>query len=170
MLPTIDTTNPGVGSVTPQPRPEAERVAEVYRTSRAEERPEARKGARIDDRGDSYQASRAKTEAVGASADQVEINFQLTMEERDAFLAAFSSKQDPATMSPEEKETLQKASERISKYIEEAISRNRDNRERVEKAVGEWYSRMSRGERDGPADLVQLLRQAAMGNLDDMVR
>ena len=168
MLPTIDTTltSPGVGGGAPVRHPETEKAIEAYKT-KAPVEPKL-KTEETAPREDTYQSSaeRSKTDIVGRK-DQVEINFQLTMEERDAFLAAFKSKQDPATMTPEERDTLQKASERISKFVDEAIARNADNRERVEKAVGEWYSRLTKGETEGPLDLVNLLRQAAMGNLDE---
>lgn len=111
------------------------------------------------------QARKSQT-GIHQIQDRVEINFSLSREERDAFVTAFSSKQDPAVMSEEEKATLRKASERISSFIDDAIARNTDNRERVEKAMKEWYSRITHGE--SPADLVDLLRKAAMGNLDGL--
>jgi hypothetical protein len=161
MLPILDSLNPGAGGVIP-PRPEHDRVADAYRTS--ERKTEVR--VREDDQ---YQSRSRSTDVLPAKPDgrdQVELNFHLTLEERDAFQAAFGSKQNPDVMSPEEKETLQKAAERISSYIDEAIARNSDNRERVEKAVGEWYSRLTKGE-SKPMDLINLLRQAAMRTLDD---
>lgn len=99
--------------------------------------------------------------------DQVELNFSLTRDEKEAFVNAFSKKQDPATMTEEEQETLKKAAERISKFVEETIARNTSKRERVEKAVAEWYDKLSQGETEGerPTDLLSLLRKAAMGTL-----
>lgn len=168
MLPTIDTTltNSGVGGGTPLRHLETEKAIEAYKSNVPVETKQ--KAEKPDPREDVYQSSaeRSKTDIVGRK-DQAEINFQLTMEERDAFLSAFTSKQDPSSMTPEEREALQKASERISKYIDETVARNGDNRERVEKALREWYSHLTKGETDGPLDLLNLLRQAAMGNLDE---
>lgn|GEM_PF-2844319 len=100
--------------------------------------------------------------------DLIELNFSLTREERDAFIQAFSDKQDPATMTQEEKDNLQSASERIAKYVEETIAKNTERRERVEKAVGEWYSRISKRELEGQFDLLELLEKAASGQIDTL--
>lgn len=168
MLPTIDHMSPGraaSGSAVLR-RADVEKALEAYKTNqpdnprtgekakKAEALPEARKSP-----------ADAK---VPAGQDQAEINFTLSREEREAFVSAFNSRQDPAAMSDSEKETLRKASERISKFIDDAISRNSDNREKVEKAVGEWYAKMTKGEQQGPTELITLLRQAALGNLDNL--
>lgn len=151
MLPNIDYANGVAGGGAPVKRPETEKpTQETYAEKIALK----------------SQAKKSET-GIRQVKDQVEINFSLTREEREAFTTAFSSKQDPAKMSEEENTTLKAASERISKFIDEAISRNSDNRERIEKVMGEWYSRMTQG-KQGPVDLVNLLRQAAMGNLDDL--
>lgn len=168
MLPTIDTINPGVGGGVPPRRPEAEKAVEAYKTPSVRENPEEGRISRIADSREQVQALKSKNESTDRGMDRVEINLQLSREERDAFQAALASKQDPDSMSSDERETLKKASERITKFIEDTVARNADNRERVEKAVSEWYSRLSKGERDGPIDLINLLRQAAMGNLDDL--
>ena len=166
MLPTIDTYTLGIGGgVPPHPEPErpVRRPEEETPVSAVERKTEA------GEQTGPAKAAKRETEVIPArreDQDRVELNFHLTREEREAFATAFSSKQNPETMSPDEQETLKKASERISKYIEEAVTRNSDSRERVEKAVGEWYSRLTRGEQS-PFDLINLLRQAAMGNLDE---
>lgn len=157
MLPNIEFYNQAANGAVQVRNPEPEKAIETAKAA-AEKGNEAA----------AANAQSAKTADNREKRDQAEINFSVSREERDAFMAVFSEKQDPAAMSPEERETLRKASERITKFVEEAIARNASNRERVEKAVGEWYSRMTNGEHRGPTDLVDLLRQAAMGNLDGL--
>lgn len=168
MLPNIDTINPGASGVVPPKRPEVDKAMEAYRTASSSDQPEEIAAKRALAAREQTGPSKSKTEIMPAQQDRADLKFRLSAEERDAFQAAFDAKQDPATMSPEERETLKKASERISKFIEEAAAKSADNRERVEKAVSEWYSRLSKGEREGPIDLINLLRQAAMGKLDDL--
>lgn len=162
MLPKIDSINqavPPAASYEAPVKPEAEKSEAV--SPRAEEKPEAK-------------SRRTATEAIPAreqreARDQVEIQFVLSREEREAFAAALSSQGNPAeTMTEEEKQTVKKASERISKFIDDTAARNQKSREKVESAVSEWYSKMSRGEPRGPLDLIQLLRAAAMGNLEEL--
>ena len=105
--------------------------------------------------------------SIWENKDQAELNFSLTREEKEVFVNAFSKDQDPATMSEDDQETLQKAAERISKFVEEAIAKKAENRKRIEKAVSEWYDKISNGEGKGPAELIHLLHQAAMGTLGD---
>lgn len=105
---------------------------------------------------------------VRGRTDQTELGFTLSADEREAFIDAFVDRKSPAEMSPEEKDTIQKASERITNFVDETIARNNGKREQVEKAVGEWYSRISRGELDSSTDLINLLRLAATGDLDKL--
>lgn len=161
MLPNIDYVSQAAGSgQNLSPRVETEKAIEAYKTPPAE--------PTVEQRDEFVQAEKSGTRIL-QSKDKADINFTLSREERDAFIAAFSSKQDSASMTNGEKETLKKASERISKFIDEAITRNSDNREKVEKAVGEWYSRITKGEQ-GPMDLIELMRKAAMGTLDNLSR
>jgi len=164
MLPKIDVIT--LGASDPQaPRPESERAVDAYkkngteiiaRTDFIEKRLEAAK-----------EAETAKSGALARDRkDKVELNLTLSREEREAFATAFSG--HAKEMTPEEKSVLEQAAERLSAFIEEAITKNADNRERVEKAVSEWYSRLSRGEPRTSDDLIRLLRQAAMGDLDDL--
>lgn len=98
--------------------------------------------------------------------DQAEINFQLTRDERDVFLNAMSGREDPQEMTEDEQNTLQKVSERLEKLIEEATAKETERVERLERAVKEWYSRLSNGKHKAPADLIRLISQAAMGVVD----
>lgn len=173
MLPTTETVNPNtpVGENIHPRRQETNYIAEAYRTSKVDskssgvsERTSA--VAEIHKRGQSK--AKPKTDTVNLNQDQVELNFSLSHEERDAFISVFSGKQAPATMTEEEKDTLQKASERISKYVEEAIAKNKERREHIELAVSEWYARISKGDRQEPMAFINLLRAAAMGDLDEL--
>lgn len=101
-----------------------------------------------------------------AARDSAEINFQLTLEERDVFLNAMSGQEDPASMTPEEQTTLQKVSERIEKLLEEAEGKSADRVDRLDKAIKEWYNRLSNGKHKAPADLVRLIRLSALGTGD----
>lgn len=165
MLPTNDalSTISYASAASPVARLEAEKAAEAYRAKKAEvstiDKIAAEKMIEASD-----ESKNPKAE-VKKDKDRVEINLALTREERDAFVSAFNNKQEPLEMTEEEKEALRNASERISKFIDEAIARNSDNRERVEKAVGEWYHMITKGEHQRPTELITLLRQAAMGNL-----
>ena len=98
--------------------------------------------------------------------DSVEISFYLSREERAVFAEAFANGKNPADMTEKEKSVLQQASERISKYIDEAIAKNSENRDRTEKAVREWYSGIVKGDDKKPVDMLQILRRAAIGQLD----
>lgn len=181
MLPNIDNVNTtastsGVATQsTTQKRSDTDRVAqamhaksvEAYKSNQSTPDPtNAAEKTAASRKVDKVEPSKG-TEARQKN-DQVELNFSLTREERDAFINAFAEKQDPATMTEEEKENLQSAAERIAKYVEETISKNGERRERVEKAVGEWYSRISKRELEGNFDLIDLLRKAATGQLDTL--
>lgn len=158
MLPNIDQVNSqnAISAALPR-RHENEKGTEVYKAAQAAENARAKAAAEP-----------APARPIEQERDQVEISLSLTREERDAFRAALSSKQNGLEMTKEEKSTLKEAAEKISGFIESVVAKNADNRERVEKAVGEWYAQLSKGEPQGPADLINLLRQAAMGTLDDM--
>ena len=114
-------------------------------------------------------AMRADSEKIGIfnQSDEVRLALSLSPEERRVMLSVFDEGEDAGSLSKEERETLRDAAERISKYLDEAMARSRNDRERVEKAFGEWFSRLTKGERQGPLDLINLLRQAAMGTLGD---
>ncbi len=180
MLPNIDkvaasSSPPGATATTQQKRSETDqliqavnaRSAEAYKTQQpvsdqASATEKSFTTARVD-----KTDTKVKTDPR-AKQDQVELNFSLSLEERDAFISAFSNKQDPATMTKEERDTLESAAERITKFVEETVAKNSERRERVEKAVSEWYSRITKRELEGPFDLVDLLRKAASGQLDKM--
>lgn len=156
MLPNIDQiSNQNVANPVQPRRQESEKALEAYRASQ-EEKARAKAVEPAPDR----QATPER--------DQVEISLSLTREEREAFRTALESRQNGSKMTEQEKSTLEQASEKISGFIESVVSRNTDNRERVEKAVNAWYSRITKGEHQGPVDLINLLRQAAMGTLDDI--
>lgn len=173
MLPTTETVNTHapVGENLQPRRQETNYIAEAYRASKVDTKnsgvsEKTNAVAEIHQR--AKPKTKPKTDTVNLKQDQVELNFSLSHEERDAFISVFSSKQAPATMTEAEKETLQKASERISKYVEEAIAKNKEKRERVELAVSEWYARISKGDRQEPMAFINLLRAAAMGDLDEL--
>jgi hypothetical protein len=157
-------------------RPETDRVTELYRapgprtavaadgtdaletgsSARAAERPGTRV-ARV----------RSDTGAVrkpSQRGDQAEINFQMSREEREVFLSAMSGREEVSEMSEAEQEMMERATERLDKLIEAASARDTASRERVDKAVKEWYLRLSNGKQP-PADLLTLIRQSAAGKL-----
>lgn len=105
---------------------------------------------------------------VYAPRDEAQFGFRATPEERDALVAAFSGGGDAKSLTKEEKDKLKSASGRITRLIEEAVAKSADSRERTEKALSEWYSRLSQGETPR-ADLLKLLRQAAMGEFDEIM-
>lgn len=174
MLPNIDpttTTASAVGGTTPQvKRPEVEKALEAYQqrpvsdnsspgelegTTRSAEKPTRIVGTR-------HETDRFKKPA---GQDQAELKMQLTREEREVFLNAISGRESTSEMSEEEQRLLQKTTERIEKMLEEADARDAQTRERVDKAVKEWYTRLSNGKQP-PGDLLTLIRQAAAGTLD----
>lgn len=171
MLPTIDSTTPAVGGTTPQiKRPEVEKALEAYQSQSVSDTvsfEEAGGATRATERPTRVYGPRSDTDRFKKSAaqDQAEIKLQLTREEREVFLNAISGRESPSEMSEEEQELLQKTSERIEKLIEEANARDTQTKERVDKAVKEWYTRLSNGKQP-PGDLLTLIRQAAAGVLD----
>lgn len=100
-----------------------------------------------------------------AARDQAEINFQMTREERDVFLGAMSGRERVSDMTENEQRLMEKAAERLERLIETAEAKDAAGRERVDKAVKEWYLRLSNGKQP-PSDLLTLIRDAAAGKLD----
>lgn len=187
MLPNIDVTAAsGVGGSTPVKKPDSDPVVQEPRKTNREapsdntyaSTPSGNKVSGADDVAATRSATAtAKTRSEAKqgttriynrpeSVDKAEINFQVTREERAVFLNAMSGEEDPAEMTQEEQATLQKVSERLQKLIEEAAARDSDRGERLEKAVKEWYNRLSNGKRKAPADLVRLINKAALGIAD----
>lgn len=109
--------------------------------------------------------STRKYEKAGTK-DQAEINFQVTREERDALVNYVSGKEDVKDMTEDEQETLQKVSERIQKMIENAEAKSTERGERLDKAVKEWYNRLTNGKDKAPINLTRLITLAAMGITD----
>ncbi|MDR0363085.1 MAG: hypothetical protein LBJ46_10450 [Planctomycetota bacterium] len=99
--------------------------------------------------------------------DIFELSFHLTQEERDSLVKAFSKGE---ALAEREQSTLRSTAERISKAIEETLAQRSEKRERVEKAVSEWYSKIAKGEARQPLELVKLLRMAALGQFDFPVK
>jgi hypothetical protein len=95
--------------------------------------------------------------------DSLELSFHLTPEERDAMVRAFSKGE---ALDREERSTLRTTAERISKAIDETLAMRSENRDRVEKAVAEWYSKIAHGESGQPFELIKLLRMASLGQFD----
>lgn len=113
------------------------------------------------------QAAKPKTGShPQQQGDQAEINFQLTKEERDAFLNAMSGQENPSDMTEREQTALQRASERVQKLMDDAAARTTDRTDRLDKAIREWYSRLSNGKYSAPPNLLQLIQQAAAGNMN----
>lgn len=185
MLPNIDPTNnsANVGAVAGQSqvkRPEVDKALEAYGSSPSQAKPaeqvrsrdsvqqrEAREAQKTAEGSPASRTAKSKTDTyLKQGQDQAEINFQLTREERAVFLNAMSGREDPSEMTEEEQGTLQRASERIEKFIEEASTRRTDRSDRLEKAIKEWYTRLSNGKHKAPSDLVRLIQQAAAGNVD----
>lgn len=159
MLPRIDSITQGVSAAAGYEAPARQETEKPVQTTptRTETEPERK-----------MRQKATETFPAREQRDQVDIHFTLSREEREAFAAALSNRKNPdGEMTEEEKQTVQKASERITKFIDATIARNQQSREKVEKAVSEWYSKLSRDEPSGPFDLIQLLREAAMGNLDE---
>lgn len=191
MLPNMDVTNAaGLGGATPTPakRQETDQlVQEAYRNLQnlREQSPAPQPK---DDVPASASTSDAVTDAKATEStqqvartprsgttriyertgqrDSAEINFQMTLEEREVFLNAMSGKEDPADMTEDEQTTLQKVSERIEKLLEEAEGKSSDRVDRLDKAIKEWYNRLSNGKHKAPADLVRLIRLSAVGTGD----
>lgn len=152
-------------------RPEIDRVAETYQTTavrdsvafeetdiaaRPAEKPvSGTAGARTET------GKRSKTEV----RDQAGINFQMTREEREVFLSAMSGRERVSEMSENEQKLMAKAAERLERLIEAADARDAASREKMDKAVKEWYIRLANG-RQPPADLISLISDAAAGKLD----
>lgn len=154
MQPAVDILASGSGGIPPR-RPEAEKpeTEPLVKPASAEEAQPLRRST--------------TTAIIRPSGDQADIAFQLNREEREVFRAAFTEGKRPADMTADERDTLRQASDRISQLVDDAIAKNAENRERVEKAVHEWYGRLVQGEGRAPGELIRLLHQAAMGELDD---
>lgn len=189
MLPNIDVTNTAnLGGASPAKRPEPDQVVQDSYKSLSnvkEQQPKPKAAPVSNDRTSSatdvvkdsrpaenvqqtQKAGRSGTRSYdrNATQDQAEINFQLTREERDVFLNVMSGREEAGAMTEEEQTTLQKVSERIEKLIEDADAKDSERAERLEKAVKEWYNRLSNGKHKAPVDLIRLIHQAAMGVAD----
>lgn len=188
MLPNIDpTTNAANVGAAVQPqvkKTESDKAIEAYnsnasaapRVKSADEqvqsggavrRKEAREAQRAVEGAPVARTGKSKTDTyLRQGQDQAEINFQLTREERAVFLGAMSGQDDPEQMTEQEQGTLQKAAERIEKLLEDATTRKTDRTDRLDKAIKEWYSRLSNGKHKAPADLIRLIQQAAAGDLN----
>ncbi len=191
MLPNIDpaanAANVTVTQTIPQPqarRAEADRATRAYANPAVpgEQRAPADQARIRDDarRNEAVETQKAADSATSKSGrlarpktdsypkqpgDQAEINFQMTREEREAFLNAMSGQEDPSDMTEQEQTALQRAAERIDKLLENAATRQTDRGDRLDKAVREWYSRLSNGKAP-PPDLLVFIRQAAAGNMN----
>lgn len=188
MLPNIDPTNSAASvAAQTQPqvkRPELDKALEAYSNQtpavQSPAAPAQNRRHETDrvtvESGEAQKAAQVTKAAADAkhktgiyqkpAQDQAEINFQLTREERDAFINAISGQENPKDMTEREQTALQRAAERVEKLIEEATTRSTDRGERLDKAIKEWYSRLTNGKHKAPADLVRLIQQAAAGNLN----
>ncbi len=193
MLPTIDPTNSAASVAvqtqpqTPTRRLDAEKALEAYnlQTAAADAEKAAAASQQVDAAGQKADTageaqktapspsrkaaaeSKPKTDVyLRPGQDQAEINFQLTREEREAFINAISGQEKPEDMAEEEQTALQRAAERVEKLIEEALTRSTDRGERLDKAIKEWYTRLTNGKYKAPPDLISLIQQAAAGNVN----
>ena len=173
MIPNIDPVAPtSVGAqATSVKRPETDKIVETYQTANVRDtasfeetessaRPTSKTGTSI-----ISMHSDAAKQLRAATGDQAEINFQLTREEREAFLSAMTGRERVSEMSEGEQRLVEKVSERLEKLIETADAKDAASRERVDKAVKEWYLRLSNGKQPS-SDLLTLIRDAAAGKLD----
>lgn len=174
MLPTIDTTttSAGIGAGAAQTRrsdlenlADASQAQTIQTKNNYEEAPEPTAAAVVQKNRKSAAGSTTQLIGVRLGQDTAELGFLLTREEREVFVNAISGRESPEEMSDEEQELLQKTSERIDKLIEDAMSRTTENRERIDSAVKEWYSRLSNGKLEAGEDLLFLIRKAARGEL-----
>lgn len=171
MLPNIDagTTAVGVGTQ-PQPwRADQEKAVEAYQTPKLRNAYEESSGARaaetVRERQKPEPASATQILRRKLGQDVAEMGFLLTREEREVFVNAASGREKPEEMTGEEQDLLQKTSERLEKLLDEAMSRQSENRERIDTAVKEWYLRLSNGKREAGEDLLHFIRKAARGEL-----
>ncbi len=157
--------NPGIK------RAEFDRIAETYQATAVRDSTVAFEEADTAAR----PAEKAGTSIIGARTetakrsrtevrDQAGINFQMTREEREVFLSAISGRERVSEMSENEQKLMEKAAERLEKLIEAADTRDTANREKLDKAVKEWYTRLANGKQP-PPDLIMLISQAAAGKL-----
>jgi DUF4097 and DUF4098 domain-containing protein YvlB len=110
-----------------------------------------------------------ETESVSkAVRDEASLALALTQEEKAVLLAVFSEGRTPASLTPEEKDAFHLASERIQDLIDQTLTRSQSHKARIEKALEEWFSRLTQGKNQGPLDLINLFHQAASGELDRM--
>lgn len=173
MFPYIDTTttSAGIGAGAQARRPDLENVAEIEQVqtlqnkNNYEETPEAKAADVAQKSRKSTSGSATQVIGVRLGQDSAELGFHLTREEREVFVNAISGKESPEEMSEEERQLLQKTSERIDQLIEAAMSRTTENRERIDSAVKEWYARLSKGKLEAGEDLLTLIRKAARGEL-----
>ncbi|MDR1520941.1 MAG: hypothetical protein LBU23_12495 [Planctomycetota bacterium] len=98
--------------------------------------------------------------------DEVQLALSLNQEEKDVLTSVFAEGQETESLSETEKETLQDVSQRISQFIDQTLARHNSSREQVDQALDEWFSRLTRGERQGPFDLINLFHAAATGSID----
>jgi hypothetical protein len=154
-------------------RPEFDKIAETYQTPRMRDngafeetdnsaRPAEKVGTRSITGPRRDTAVQRKVEAKG---DQAAINFQMSREEREVFLSAMTGRERVSDMSEDEQKLMEKSAERLDKLIEAADARDTASRERMDKAVKEWYIRLANGKQP-PTNLLTLIRQAAEGKLD----
>lgn len=174
MLPTIDTTttSAGIGAGAAQTRrPDLENLAEVPQSqtiqtkNNYDEAPEPTSPAAFQKSRKSAAGNTTQLIGIRLGQDTADLGFLLNRQEREVFVNAISGRESPEEMSAEEQELLQKTSERIDKLIEDALSRTTENRERIDSAVKEWYSRLSNGKLEAGEDLLFLIRKAARGEL-----
>ncbi len=134
------------------------------------EKAKARKLAEANQAKDSYNAAKSATARSNNAKDQVDLHFSMTQEEKVAFSRYLATREEDGSsvfLTDEDRDLMQKAAERIVNAIDETIAKNHESRQRVEKAVSEWYSQLAKGESRDSFGFIQLLRDAAMGKFDE---
>ncbi len=163
----------GVGTQTPGiKRPEWDKVAETYQATAVrdstlafEEADAAARPAEKTETGGNGTRPETGGRSKAEIRDQAGINFQMTREEREVFLSAMSGRERVSEMSENEQKLMEKSAERLEKLIEAADARDAASREKLDKAVKEWYIRLANGKQP-PGDLLWLISQAAAGKLE----
>jgi hypothetical protein len=178
MLPDVEMRNAGV--LAPEAKSRDRETSRVYRLQPAEfgkveDKSVPPRGGRLPplEAEEAVAASdKAAAETQPAKAkldwpkDEAQLALSLNQVEKDVLTSVFAEGRETESLSEEEKETLQNVSQRISQFIDQALARHNSSREQVDQALGEWFSRLTKGEHQGPFDLINLFHAAAMDNLD----
>lgn len=163
-----------VGRAVSQKQPEAAAEPAEAKTVEAKATENAAK-AYAENKTAPVEVARRETDTVipKTAKDQVELQFSLNQEEKAAFTRYLKNREQDAEaaaeLRKEDQELMKKAAERITKAADENIAKNEVTRQRVEKAVSEWYSVLTGDDEEAkrsPVGFIQILRQIALGKFD----